>query len=74
MPRQTRVMPAQSRVMPAQSRVMLADFGYEARADPFRFELTAPSGTLWTFGPAGAAQVYRGSPGSGRAPGRFARR
>ncbi len=32
------------------------DFGYEARglavpAEPFRFELTAPSGEVWAFGP-----------------------
>lgn len=44
---------------------LVRDFGYEARGltppdDPFRFELTAPSGTLWTFGPAGAAQRITG--------------
>jgi enediyne biosynthesis protein E11 len=36
-------------------------FGYLARgttppSDDFRFEVTAPSGTLWTFGPPDAAQ------------------
>ncbi|MEJ3747478.1 TIGR03084 family metal-binding protein [Actinomycetes bacterium KLBMP 9797] len=41
------------------------EFGYQARgqqppAEPFRFELTAPSGALWTYGPAGAAQCVRG--------------
>jgi enediyne biosynthesis protein E11 len=41
------------------------DFGYHARglAVPdveFRFEITAPSGGLWTFGPADAAQRISG--------------
>jgi uncharacterized protein (TIGR03084 family) len=41
------------------------DFGYLARdlTPPdveFRFELTAPSGALWTFGPADAAQRITG--------------
>lgn len=93
------------------------DFGYVVRGltppeAPFRYELTAPSGALWEFGPADAenritgpaldlcllatrrrhradlsvlatgaeadrwlsiAQVYRGSPGAGRAPGQFSR-
>jgi uncharacterized protein (TIGR03084 family) len=92
------------------------DFGYLARGQKapeveFRFELTAPSGELWEFGPADSpqrvtgpavdfcmlvtrrrhrddlalvatgdeadhwmniAQCYRGSPGTGRAPGQFA--
>ena len=96
--------------------VQVWDFGYLARGETppdttFRFELTAPSGDLWTFGPEDAtqritgsaadfcllvtrrrhradlalsatgpdadhwldiAQAYRGSPGSGRAPGQFA--
>lgn len=95
--------------------VRVWDFGYLARGldvpeTEFRFELTAPSGELWEFGPADAeqritgpavdfcllvtrrrhradlelvatgavadhwldiAQAYRGSPGSGRAPGQF---
>jgi enediyne biosynthesis protein E11 len=93
------------------------DFGYLARglqppAVTFRFELTAPSGESWEFGPADSAQritgpavdfcllvtrrrhradlslvatgqeadrwldiaqAYRGSPGEGRQPTRFAR-
>jgi enediyne biosynthesis protein E11 len=41
------------------------DFGYEARGltppeAPFRFELTAPSGTLWAFGPEDAEQRVTG--------------
>lgn len=41
------------------------DFGYQARnlTTPdveFRFEITAPSGRLWTFGPADATQVVTG--------------
>ncbi|UVS81466.1 TIGR03084 family metal-binding protein [Actinokineospora sp. UTMC 2448] len=41
------------------------DFGYQSRgltppAEPFRFELTAPSGALWTFGPADAAHRISG--------------
>lgn len=41
------------------------DFGYLARGRQapdvtFRFEITAPSGTLWTFGPADAEQVISG--------------
>jgi uncharacterized protein (TIGR03084 family) len=40
-------------------------FGYLARgeappADDFRFEVTAPSGALWTFGPPDAAQRIEG--------------
>ncbi|WP_342779469.1 TIGR03084 family metal-binding protein [Amycolatopsis cihanbeyliensis] len=40
-------------------------FGYLAREmtppdDDFRFEVTAPSGTLWTFGPEDAAQRIEG--------------
>jgi uncharacterized protein (TIGR03084 family) len=46
--------------------VRVRDFGYEARnltppAEEFRFELTAPSGALWTFGPADATQRITGS-------------
>jgi enediyne biosynthesis protein E11 len=41
------------------------DFGYEARGltppgVPFRFELTAPSGILWEFGPADAENRITG--------------
>jgi uncharacterized protein (TIGR03084 family) len=41
------------------------DRGYRVReltppADPFRFELIAPSGTLWEFGPVDAAQRISG--------------
>jgi enediyne biosynthesis protein E11 len=41
------------------------DFGYLVRgltppAQEFRFELTAPSGALWEFGPAGAADTVTG--------------
>ncbi|BCJ41164.1 wyosine base formation [Actinoplanes ianthinogenes] len=41
------------------------DFGYLARGlpvpeQPFRFEITAPSGALWEFGPAGAAARITG--------------
>jgi uncharacterized protein (TIGR03084 family) len=46
--------------------VRVRDFGYEARnltppAEEFRFELTAPSGALWAFGPADATQRVSGS-------------
>ncbi|HET6704168.1 TIGR03084 family metal-binding protein [Amycolatopsis sp.] len=46
--------------------VRVRDFGYEARnltppAEEFRYELTAPSGALWTFGPADADQRVSGS-------------
>ncbi|RSD10805.1 TIGR03084 family metal-binding protein [Amycolatopsis eburnea] len=46
--------------------VRVRDFGYEARnlkppAEEFRFELTAPSGALWTFGPEDATQRVTGS-------------
>jgi len=46
--------------------VRVRDFGYEARnltppSEEFRFELTAPSGALWTFGPADAEQRISGS-------------
>lgn len=46
--------------------VRVRNFGYEARnltppAEEFRFELTAPSGALWTFGPADARQRVSGS-------------
>jgi uncharacterized protein (TIGR03084 family) len=45
--------------------VRTRDFGYLARglqppAEEFRFELTAPSGQRWDFGPAGAAQRVSG--------------
>lgn len=41
--------------------VLTRDFGYQARGlappeDQFRFELTAPSGAIWEFGPADADQ------------------
>jgi enediyne biosynthesis protein E11 len=41
------------------------DFGYLVRgltppAEPFRFELTAPSGAVWAFGPADAGQRITG--------------
>jgi enediyne biosynthesis protein E11 len=41
------------------------DFGYHARSltipdTPFRFELTAPSGDLWEYGPADAKQRITG--------------
>jgi uncharacterized protein (TIGR03084 family) len=41
------------------------DFGYQARGltppeAPFRFEVTAPSGALWTFGPEDADQRITG--------------
>ncbi|MDS0136207.1 MULTISPECIES: TIGR03084 family metal-binding protein [unclassified Amycolatopsis] len=46
--------------------VRVRDFGYEARnltppAEEFRFELTAPSGARWAFGPEDAAQRVTGS-------------
>lgn len=46
--------------------VAVWDFGYQARGltppeEPFRFELTAPSGAVWEFGPAQAAQRVTGS-------------
>ena len=46
--------------------VRTRDFAYavhgkEAPAEPFRIELTAPSGELWTYGPDDAAQSVRGS-------------
>jgi uncharacterized protein (TIGR03084 family) len=42
------------------------DFGYAAHgltppAEPFRFELRAPSGQVWSFGPAEAEQRISGS-------------
>ena len=42
-----------------------SDFGYLVRgleppAEPFRFELTAPSGAAWNFGPADATQRITG--------------
>ena len=45
--------------------VRVWDFGYLARGltapdTEFRFELTAPSGTVWEFGPADAAQRITG--------------
>jgi len=41
------------------------DFGYQSRGLPtpdvqFRYEITAPSGRLWTFGPPGAEQRITG--------------
>ncbi|MYW94158.1 TIGR03084 family protein [Amycolatopsis rubida] len=49
----------------AEFAVRTKDFGYQARGltpppDEFRFEITAPSGALWTFGPEGAAQRITG--------------
>lgn len=46
--------------------VRVWDFGYLARGldtpdVEFRFELTAPSGALWTFGPEGSAEKITGS-------------
>lgn len=46
--------------------VRTRDFGYLARdvappTQPFRFDLTAPSGAHWTFGPAEATQRISGS-------------
>ncbi|MCR6483526.1 TIGR03084 family metal-binding protein [Amycolatopsis sp. OK19-0408] len=46
--------------------VRVRDFGYEARgleppAEEFRYELTGPSGAVWTFGPADATQRVTGS-------------
>ncbi|MEV7008600.1 TIGR03084 family metal-binding protein [Streptosporangium sp. NPDC051022] len=45
--------------------VLTRDFGYLSRGltppeEEFRFELTAPSGELWTFGPEDAAQRVTG--------------
>jgi len=45
--------------------ILVRDFGYEARgltppAEEFRFEITAPSGELWAFGPEDAAQRVSG--------------
>jgi uncharacterized protein (TIGR03084 family) len=45
--------------------VRTRDFAYGVRgleppAEPFRIELTAPSGATWTFGPADAAQHVTG--------------
>lgn len=42
------------------------EFGYQSNdltppAEQFRFEVTAPSGAQWVFGPAGATQSIRGS-------------
>ncbi len=45
--------------------VLTRDFGYQARGltppeEQFRFELTAPSGALWEFGPADSGQRVTG--------------
>ncbi|MFB7915425.1 TIGR03084 family metal-binding protein [Streptomyces sp. NPDC056061] len=45
--------------------VLTRDFGYLSHgltppAEPFRFELTAPSGEIWAFGPEDAAQRITG--------------
>jgi uncharacterized protein (TIGR03084 family) len=45
--------------------VLVWDFGYQARGmtppdEQFRFEITAPSGELWQFGPPEAAQRITG--------------
>jgi uncharacterized protein (TIGR03084 family) len=49
----------------AHPGVRTRDFAYGVRgleppAEPFRIELTAPSGITWTFGPADAAQHVTG--------------
>ncbi|AJE84662.1 MULTISPECIES: TIGR03084 family metal-binding protein [Streptomyces] len=46
--------------------VRTRDFAFQVHelpvpAEPFRIELTAPSGELWTYGPEDAAQRVRGS-------------
>jgi uncharacterized protein (TIGR03084 family) len=46
--------------------VRTRDFAYVVRGldpptEPFRIELTAPDGELWTWGPESAAQTVRGS-------------
>lgn len=46
--------------------VLVWDFGYQARGltpppEQFRFELTAPSGDLWTYGPPDAEQRVTGA-------------
>ncbi|MEV6647282.1 TIGR03084 family metal-binding protein [Amycolatopsis sp. NPDC051371] len=46
--------------------VRVRDFGYQARnltppAQEFRFEITAPSGALWTFGPEDSPERITGS-------------
>ncbi|MEV5573201.1 TIGR03084 family metal-binding protein [Spirillospora sp. NPDC052269] len=45
--------------------ILTRDFGYQAHgltppAEEFRYEITAPSGRLWGFGPADAAQRVSG--------------
>ncbi|MGA4844415.1 TIGR03084 family metal-binding protein [Streptomyces sp. G45] len=45
--------------------VLTRDFGYQSHgltppAEPFRFELTGPSGQVWEYGPADAAQRISG--------------
>jgi enediyne biosynthesis protein E11 len=45
--------------------VLVWDFGYQSRGltppqEQFRFEITAPSGELWAFGPPDAAQQIAG--------------
>lgn len=45
--------------------VLTRDFGYQARGltpppEEFRFEITAPSGEAWRYGPAGSPQVVSG--------------
>jgi uncharacterized protein (TIGR03084 family) len=49
----------------ARFAFLTRDFGYQARhltppAEPFRFELKAPSGQWWTIGPAEATQTITG--------------
>ncbi|GAB10499.1 hypothetical protein GOARA_057_00230 [Gordonia araii NBRC 100433] len=46
--------------------VRTRDFAYmvngrQAPAEPFRYEITAPSGELWTWGPEDASDIVRGS-------------
>lgn len=48
-----------------QFAVLTRDFGYLSHgltppAEPFRFELTAPSGEVWTFGPEDATEKVSG--------------
>lgn len=50
---------------PVAFAALVWDFGYQSRglvppAEPVRFEITAPSGAEWRFGPPGSTQVVRG--------------
>ncbi|MFJ3338692.1 TIGR03084 family metal-binding protein [Streptomyces sp. NPDC086766] len=49
----------------AEFAFLTRDFGYQARgmtapSEPFRFELTAPSGEIWRIGPDDATQTVSG--------------